>query len=45
VGGVRESKVRLSVQRTQVTDSRSTPNHHFSFGWSGEPVPDLHLEY
>jgi hypothetical protein len=44
VGGVSESKVRLSVQRTRVRDSRSTPNRHARFGDRGELDPDLHLE-
>jgi len=44
VAGVSESKVRLSVQRTPVRNSRSTPNRHVSFGEHGESDPDLHLE-
>jgi hypothetical protein len=44
VAGVSESKVRLSVQRTPVRNSRSSPNRHEGFGQSGESDPDLHLE-
>jgi len=36
--------VRLSVQRTPVRNSRSTPNRHASFGKHGESDPGLHLE-
>ena len=44
MAGVSESKVRLSVQRTPVRNSRSSPNRHKGFGRSGESDPDLHLE-
>ena len=43
MGGVRENKVRLSVRRTPVTDSRSTPNRYSDFGLDSEPVPDSPL--